>query len=117
MLLACADRDDAPHSGMRFIRSCSEALAPAVLESLERRFGAPVLEAYGMTEAAYQDASNPLPPRPHKSATVGRSSGVELAIADDHGALLTALPKNAMGKVERDVLAKQLGPTAADGTA
>ena len=34
-----------------------------VLERLEAVFGAPVLEAYGMTEAAHQMASNPLPPR------------------------------------------------------
>ena len=48
--------------GFRFIRSCSAALAPATLAQLEARFGAPVLEAYAMTEAAHQMTSNPLPP-------------------------------------------------------
>ena len=76
VLLATADNEGAPNSGARFIRSCSAALAPAVLESLERRFGAPVLEAYGMTEAAHQVASNPLPPRQHKPATVGFATAV-----------------------------------------
>src|SRR5437588_9860269 len=47
---------------LRFIRSCSAALAPQVMSDLESNFGAPVLEAYGMTEAAHQMASNPLPP-------------------------------------------------------
>ncbi len=85
MLLARADSDGAPSSAMRFIRSCSSALAPAVLAKLENRFGAPVLEAYGMTEAAHQVASNPLPPSAHKPGTVGPGSAVEVAIIDAAG--------------------------------
>jgi len=85
VLLARADSDGAPNSGMRFIRSCSSALAPAVLAKLENRFGAPVLEAYGMTEAAHQVASNPLPPSAHKPGTVGPGSAVEVAIIDAAG--------------------------------
>jgi acyl-CoA synthetase (AMP-forming)/AMP-acid ligase II len=88
VLLARADSDGAPHSGPRFIRSCSAALAPTVLTELENRFGAPVLEAYGMTEAAHQVASNPLPPLPHKSSTVG--SGAGISIIDKTGRHLAA---------------------------
>ena len=51
MLLSRADSDAPPKSGFRFIRSCSAALAGVTLEGLEARFGAPVLEAYAMTEA------------------------------------------------------------------
>ena len=47
---------------LRFIRSCSSALSPATMGALEDRFGAPVLEAYGMTEASHQMASNPCRP-------------------------------------------------------
>src|SRR6185369_8952217 len=47
---------------LRFIRSCSAALAPQKMAEMETVFGVPVLEAYGMTEAAHQMASNPLPP-------------------------------------------------------
>jgi acyl-CoA synthetase (AMP-forming)/AMP-acid ligase II len=91
VLLARADSDGAPsRSGLRFIRSCSSALAPATLAQLEARFGAPVLEAYGMTEASHQMASNPLPPDPHKPGTVGRGSGVEVGIMDEAGALQPA---------------------------
>src|SRR5206468_10318657 len=79
VLLERADRDGAPDRGARFIRSCSAALAPAVLADLEKRFGAPVLQAYGLTEAAHQVASNPLPPRQHKPATVGFGTGVKIA--------------------------------------
>ncbi|KAJ2004751.1 hypothetical protein GGI04_002497 [Coemansia thaxteri] len=74
-----------PH--IRFIRSCSSALAPTVLADLESKFKAPVLEAYAMTEAAHQMCSNPLPPAAHKPGSVGIPQGVELAILDDAGNL------------------------------
>lgn len=96
ILLQRADRDDAPDHGAGFIRSCSAALAPAVMANLEKRFGAPVLEAYGLTETAHQIASNPLPPRLRKPATVGFGTGVEIAIIDEKG---RHLPANNHGEV------------------
>jgi acyl-CoA synthetase (AMP-forming)/AMP-acid ligase II len=89
VLLATADSSGAPRSSIRFIRSCSAALAPTILTNLETRFGAPVIEAYGMTEAAHQVASNPLPPLVHKPGTVGRSA--EISIIDEHGQHLGAM--------------------------
>jgi acyl-CoA synthetase (AMP-forming)/AMP-acid ligase II len=94
VLLERADSDGAPQSGPRFIRSCSAPLAPTILTKLENRFGAPVLEAYGMTEAAHQVASNPLPPLPHKPGTVGLST--EISIIDENGHHLAA---NTPGEV------------------
>src|SRR5262249_6492399 len=86
ILLSRADSDHAPRGGLRFIRSCSAALAPAVFAQLEERFGAPVLEAYGMTEASHQMASNPLPAAgPRKPGSVGRGTGVDIAILDETG--------------------------------
>ena len=85
ILLDRADGDGAPHESFRFIRSCSAALAPSVLADVERRFGSPVLEAYGMTEASHQMSSNPLPPAPIVPGTVGRGTGVEIAIVDETG--------------------------------
>jgi acyl-CoA synthetase (AMP-forming)/AMP-acid ligase II len=73
---------------LRFIRSCSAALAPQVMSDLESTFGAPVLEAYGMTEAAHQMASNPLPPFERKPGSVGRGTAVDIAILDEAGNLL-----------------------------
>ena len=90
ILLARADDEDAPHSSFRFIRSCSAALAPAVFDQLEARFGAPVLEAYGMTEASHQMSSNLLPPGDRMPGTVGKGTGVDIAIMDDNGNLLSA---------------------------
>jgi acyl-CoA synthetase (AMP-forming)/AMP-acid ligase II len=70
---------------LRFIRSCSAALPPQVMADLEQAFGAPVLEAYGMTEAAHQMASNPLPPKAHKPGSVGPGADVQISIMDAEG--------------------------------
>jgi acyl-CoA synthetase (AMP-forming)/AMP-acid ligase II/acyl carrier protein len=74
---------------LRFIRSSSAALPPAVMRELEKVFNAPVIEAYGMTEAAHQMASNPLPPQERKPGTVGPAAGPEIAIMDPSGRLLS----------------------------
>ena len=83
ILLTRADEDGAPHESFRIIRSCSAALAPTVFDALENRFGAPVLEAYGMTEASHQMSSSPLPPGARFPGTVGQATGVEVAIMAD----------------------------------
>ncbi len=88
ILLMRADDDAAPRGSFRFIRSCSAALAPVVFEQLESRFDAPVLEAYGMTEASHQMSSNLLPPGARMPGTVGKGTGVQIAIMDDEGGLL-----------------------------
>jgi acyl-CoA synthetase (AMP-forming)/AMP-acid ligase II len=75
---------------LRFIRSCSAPLSPEMMEGLEKAFGAPVLEAYGMTEASHQMASNPLPPKARKPGHVGPGTGVKIGIMDAAGNLLPA---------------------------
>ena len=75
---------------LRFIRSCSAPLPPRTMADMEERFGAPVLEAYGMTEAAHQMASNPLPPGERKPGSVGRGTGVSIAILNENGDILPA---------------------------
>jgi acyl-CoA synthetase (AMP-forming)/AMP-acid ligase II len=73
---------------LRFIRSSSASMPPQVLHELESTFGAPLVEAYGMSEAAHQMASNPLPPGPRIPGTVGVAAGPEIAIMDEQGQLL-----------------------------
>ena len=73
---------------LRFLRSSSAPLPPAVMEGLERAFGVPLIEAYGMTEAAHQMACSPLPPGERKPGSVGTGTGVDVAIMDEGGALL-----------------------------
>ncbi|XP_043723086.1 probable CoA ligase CCL9 [Telopea speciosissima] len=71
---------------LRFIRSCSASLAPSILTNLEESFGAPVLEAYAMTEASHQMSTNPLPENgSHKAGSVGKPMGLEMAILDENG--------------------------------
>lgn len=79
---------EARRPSLRFIRSCSAALAPQVMTELESVFSVPVIESYGMTEAAHQMASNPLPPGQRKPGSVGRAAGPEIAIMDQAGGLL-----------------------------
>ena len=70
---------------IRFIRSCSSPLSPKTFHELEDAFGAPVLEAYAMTEAAHQMTSNPLPPAKRYPGSVGIGQGVEVKILDQAG--------------------------------
>jgi acyl-CoA synthetase (AMP-forming)/AMP-acid ligase II len=71
-------RDAAPR--LRFLRSCSSALSPALMARVEERFGVPLVEAYGMTEASHQMTSNPLPPGERRPGSVGVASGTEVTI-------------------------------------
>jgi acyl-CoA synthetase (AMP-forming)/AMP-acid ligase II/thioesterase domain-containing protein/acyl carrier protein len=81
-----AQQDDVlKRHSLRFIRSCSAPLPGSVLRDLEQWFGVPVLEAYGMTEAAHQIACNPLPPGIRKLGSVGVSTGTEIATFDELG--------------------------------
>ncbi|HEY5029084.1 MAG TPA: acyl--CoA ligase [Candidatus Angelobacter sp.] len=81
---------------LRFVRSCSSALSPALMEKIENVVQVPVLEAYGMTEASHQMCSNPLPPKPRKSSSVGPGTGVKVGIMDDDGNIL---PSGELGEV------------------
>lgn len=85
-----------PPPVLRFVRSCSSPLSPTVFAQLESALGAPVLEAYAMTEAAHQMTSNPLPPAKRKPGSVGLGQGVEVRILDDQGA---ALPQGREGEI------------------
>jgi acyl-CoA synthetase (AMP-forming)/AMP-acid ligase II len=74
--------------GLRFIRSSSATLPASVMAELEAVFRVPVIEAYGMTEAAHQMASNPLPPGIRKPGSVGKAAGPHIAILDEAGNVL-----------------------------
>ena len=81
---------------LRFIRSASSAMPPQLIEEMEATFGAPFVEAYGMTEASPTIASNRVPPALRKRGSVGRAAGTEVAILEADGALL---PPGATGEV------------------
>jgi acyl-CoA synthetase (AMP-forming)/AMP-acid ligase II/acyl carrier protein len=86
--LASSNHAIVPHSSLRFIRSSSAPLVPKLMEQLEQVFGVPVIESYGMTEAAHQITSNPLPPRKRKPGSVGVAAGPEVAVMGEESNLL-----------------------------
>ncbi len=81
---------------LRFIRSSSAALPKPVLKELESTFQCSVIEAYGMTEASHQIASNPLPPELRKPGTVGKEAGPKIKIIGSNG---NDLPCNQVGEI------------------
>ncbi len=97
-ILARADRNpqSVASARLRLIRSSSASLPPQVMAALEATFRCPVIESYGMTEAAHQMASNPLPPRARKPGSVGVAAGPEVAVMDEDGRLL---PSGTIGEV------------------
>ncbi len=82
--------------GVRFVRSCSSALSPGLMDRLEKVYEAPVLEAYGMTEASHQMTANPLPPLPHRPGSVGVEAGAQVRIVDKAG---RSVPAGHLGEV------------------
>jgi acyl-CoA synthetase (AMP-forming)/AMP-acid ligase II len=83
-------------SALRFIRSSSASLPAQVMAELESTFRCPVIESYGMTEAAHQMTSNQLPPGERKPGSVGVAAGPEVAVMSADGELL---PAGAAGEV------------------
>lgn len=72
-----------PASRLRFARSCSAPLPSVLWQRYEEAIGVPLVEAYGMTEAAHQMTSNPLPPGERRPGTVGQATGIDIAALDD----------------------------------
>jgi acyl-CoA synthetase (AMP-forming)/AMP-acid ligase II len=88
------NRDIAAATNLRFLRSSSASLPAPVLLELEETFRCPVVEAYGMTEAAHQMTCNPFVGR--KRGSVGRAAGPEVAILGNAG--ITTAPE-VLGEV------------------
>jgi acyl-CoA synthetase (AMP-forming)/AMP-acid ligase II len=85
LLLARTRQKPADAASLRFIRSCSAPLSSELIHKIEGLFGVPFVEAYGMTEAAHQMTSNPLPPRHRKAGSVGVGAGLRISIMDKDG--------------------------------
>lgn len=66
---------------LRFLRSSSASLPAQVMAALNETFNAPVVEAYGMTEAAHQMCCNRLDLQ--KPGSVGVPAGPEVAIGHE----------------------------------
>jgi acyl-CoA synthetase (AMP-forming)/AMP-acid ligase II len=93
---AAQNREVIARHPLRFLRSSSSSMPTKVISELEAVFDAPLIESYGMTEAAHQMCSNPLPPAGRKPGTVGLAAGPEVAIMGEHGEIL---PPNVTGEI------------------
>jgi acyl-CoA synthetase (AMP-forming)/AMP-acid ligase II len=85
LLLARTHHKPPEAATLRFIRSCSAPLSAELIHKIEGVFGVPFVEAYGMTEAAHQMTSNPLPPRYRKAGSVGVGTGIRIGVMDKEG--------------------------------
>ncbi len=81
---------------VRFGRSASAPLPPALHEQFESRFGIPIVETMGITEAAAQILTNPLPPTPCKIGSPGLPYGNEVIVAGDND---VELDPNEQGEI------------------
>jgi acyl-CoA synthetase (AMP-forming)/AMP-acid ligase II len=75
---------------LRFARSASSSLPVAILQEFEKRYQVPVIEAYGLSEAGSQVATNPLPPAVRKAGSVGLAAGNEIRVVDENGNITAA---------------------------
>ena len=84
---------------VRFIRSASAPLAPSVLRRFEETFGIPVVETYGMTEAASMITANPLD-GPRKAGSAGLAAGTEVRVVSRDGDVQQPCPAGTIGRVQ-----------------
>jgi acyl-CoA synthetase (AMP-forming)/AMP-acid ligase II len=82
---------------LRFIRSSSASLPGPVMEELATTFKAPVIEAYGMTEATHQMCCNPFGENAQKPGSVGKAAGPLVQIA--HEAESRLIDSNTTGEI------------------
>ena len=102
---------------LRFIRSSSAHLETRVWRGLESSFGCPVLNAYGMTEASHQIATNPLPPGERRYGSAGQPAGPEICILNKSG---TVQPPGHTGEIAirgNSVIQSYVQPAEANLTA
>ena len=84
---------------VRFVRSASAPLPPSTLRRFEDAFGIPVVETYGMTEAASMITANPVD-GPRKAGSVGRPAGTEVRVAERAGSAQVSCPAGTVGRVQ-----------------
>ncbi len=80
MILLGTDKPAFLPGALRFMRTGTAALPATDLRAFEAKFGIPLIETYGLSEAASQVTANPLPPGRHKPGSAGLHVGVALRI-------------------------------------
>lgn len=81
----------------RLCISGASALSSSTLELFQKKFKAPLLQGYGLTEASPIVCVNRLGPNGHKPGTVGKPlDGIEIKVVDDDS---NPLPPNTAGEL------------------
>jgi acyl-CoA synthetase (AMP-forming)/AMP-acid ligase II len=84
---------------VRFVRSASAPLPAATLRRFEAAFGVPVIETYGMTEAASMITANPVE-GPRKAGSAGLPAGAEVRVAERAGSGYVPCRAGTVGRVQ-----------------
>ena len=87
---------DALRKHLRFGRSASAALPPATHQEFERKFGIPIIETMGISEAAAQIFSNPTDPSQFRYGSPGKAYGNQGRIVDENNQPVAA---NVKGEI------------------
>lgn len=102
-ILLTTDRPTFLPGKIRFFRTGSSSLPATTLKAFEEKFGIPLIETYGLSEAASEVAGNPLPPRKHKPGSVGLPVSVSLRICfprmGDKDEVLRDVPSGETGEI------------------
>lgn len=77
-------------TSLRFIRATAAALSPQLMDRIESLFQVPVVQTFGMTEAAPLITTNPLPPGTRKAGSTGPTCGPLISVRDAKGRVLPA---------------------------
>lgn len=101
---------------LRFVRSASAPLPVVQMKAFERKFGIPVVETYGLTEAASQVTANPVPPGLRKVGSVGLPTGLRVRICQprERDATGATIPLEAAPDL-RDVAPGAVGEICVSG--
>ncbi|HEU5368967.1 MAG TPA: AMP-binding protein, partial [Ktedonobacterales bacterium] len=105
-LLLQTERPGFLPGALRFVRTASAPLPAIQLLQFERQFGVPVIETYGLTEAASQVCANPFPPGRHVPGSVGKPAGVVLRVCR---------PDAGNGRGLQDVVRSEAGEVCVAG--
>jgi acyl-CoA synthetase (AMP-forming)/AMP-acid ligase II len=95
ILASSNDAEELPRN-LRMVRSASAPLPAPARERFEPRFGVPIIESYGMTEAAGMITVNSLD-RPRKPGSAGRAAGLQVRVVDADN---RRLPTGSLGQVQ-----------------
>jgi len=102
---------------VRFGRSASAPLPPALHEAFQARFGLSIVETLGITETAAPLLSNPIDPKLHKLGSTGIAYGNEVRIADAEGKVVATGEENEVQGRGKNVMKGYLKNPEATGEA